>query len=58
MKPKFELVATIERYPPDVMLEYARIAEKHEFDAIGVPDHFHPWTNTYGQSGFCWFGWQ
>jgi len=36
------------------MLKYAEIAEKCGFDAIGVPDHFHPWTDTYGHSGFCW----
>jgi len=54
MKLQFELVATIERYPADVMLKYAELAEKNGFDAIGVPDHFHPWTDTYGQSGFCW----
>lgn len=51
---EFELVATIERYPPDAMLEYVKIAEQEGFDAVGVPDHFHPWSHKCGQSGFSW----
>jgi len=51
---EFELVVTIERYPLDEALRYALLAEKWGFDAIGVPDHFHPWSHKYGQSGFCW----
>ena len=51
---EFELVATIERYPPDIALRYAELAERCGFDAVGVPDHFHPWVHSWGQSGFCW----
>jgi len=54
MNLEFELVATVERYPAEKILEYSRIAEESGFDAIGIPDHFHPWSDKYGKQAFSW----
>ncbi|MCD6564163.1 MAG: TIGR03557 family F420-dependent LLM class oxidoreductase [Thermoproteales archaeon] len=54
MKLEFEIVTTIERYPPEKMIDWAIYAEKKGFDGLGVPDHFHPWSHKYGQGTFSW----
>ncbi len=30
------------------------MAEKHGFSFANISDHFHPWTDTQGQSPFVW----
>lgn len=30
------------------------MAEQAGFDALWIPDHFHPWLDEQGQSGFVW----
>jgi coenzyme F420-dependent glucose-6-phosphate dehydrogenase len=43
-----------EQYDPNTLLEYAVHAEVVGFDIIVTSDHFHPWSDTGGQSGFPW----
>lgn len=43
-----------EQYDPSKLLEFAMQAEVVGFDIIVTSDHFHPWSDTGGQSGFPW----
>jgi coenzyme F420-dependent glucose-6-phosphate dehydrogenase len=46
--------ASHEQYPPSELLVRVRAAEAAGFDAAMCSDHFHPWTEAQGQSGFAW----
>jgi coenzyme F420-dependent glucose-6-phosphate dehydrogenase len=46
--------ASHEQWPPSVLLDYARRAEKAGFAAGMCSDHFHPWLDEEGHSGFAW----
>ena len=48
--------ASHEQFPPSQLLRWAVRAEAAGFDAIHCSDHFFPWTNLQGQSGFS-FSW-
>ncbi|WP_153799787.1 TIGR03885 family FMN-dependent LLM class oxidoreductase [Foetidibacter luteolus] len=48
--------ASHEQFAPSELLELAVLAEKAGFDAIHSSDHFHPWSERQGQSGFS-FAW-
>jgi coenzyme F420-dependent glucose-6-phosphate dehydrogenase len=50
--------ASHEQFAPSSLLEYVRLAEKAGFGAISSSDHFHPWSERQGQSGFsfAWLG--
>ena len=43
-----------EEYPPQQLAEQARMAEQAGFDGLWISDHFHPWLDEQGQSGFVW----
>ena len=43
-----------EEHRPGDMVRYAKQAEDIGFDFIGISDHFHPWTDSQGQSPFVW----
>jgi len=43
-----------EQHSPDKIIEFSSIAEVVGFDIISVSDHFHPWSDTGGQSAFPW----
>jgi G6PDH family F420-dependent oxidoreductase len=43
-----------EEHPPSDLVRYARQAEDTGFSFIGISDHFHPWTDSQGQSPFVW----
>jgi G6PDH family F420-dependent oxidoreductase len=43
-----------EEYGPAELLEQARLAEEAGFDSLWISDHFHPWTDTQGESPFVW----
>jgi coenzyme F420-dependent glucose-6-phosphate dehydrogenase len=43
-----------EQFPPDKLLDYAVLAERAGFEAIGTSDHFHPWAHTEAHCGFAW----
>jgi coenzyme F420-dependent glucose-6-phosphate dehydrogenase len=46
--------ASHELYPPGALLEYVQLADRAGFDAASCSDHFHPWTERQGESGFAW----
>jgi coenzyme F420-dependent glucose-6-phosphate dehydrogenase len=46
--------ASHEQHAPSALLEYVRHAEAAGFQAGMCSDHFHPWTEAQGQSGFAW----
>lgn len=48
--------ASHEQFAPSELLQYARQAEKACFDGVHSSDHFHPWSERQGQSGFS-FSW-
>ncbi|HEV3376916.1 MAG TPA: TIGR03885 family FMN-dependent LLM class oxidoreductase [Thermoleophilaceae bacterium] len=43
-----------EQIPPGRLLEHARHAEAAGFGAIMSSDHFSPWSERQGESGFAW----
>ncbi|ACU62459.1 TIGR03885 family FMN-dependent LLM class oxidoreductase [Chitinophaga pinensis] len=48
--------ASHEQHPPSALLQYAIAAEQAGFHAVHSSDHFHPWSERQGQSGFS-FSW-
>ena len=48
------LHASHEQFGPDSLLEYVQLAEQAGFDAAMCSDHFYPWSDAQGQSGFAW----
>jgi probable non-F420 flavinoid oxidoreductase len=46
--------ASHEQHAPSKLLEYVRLAEQAGFAAAMCSDHFHPWIEQQGQSGFTW----
>lgn len=48
--------ASHEQHPPSALLRYAFAAAQAGFRAIHCSDHFHPWSERQGQSGFS-FSW-
>jgi coenzyme F420-dependent glucose-6-phosphate dehydrogenase len=43
-----------ERFKPSELLELIQLAESIGFEAGMCSDHFHPWLDQQGQSGFAW----
>lgn len=43
-----------EQFPPSELLGLARRAEAAGFEVALNSDHFHPWTDAQGQSGYAW----
>jgi probable non-F420 flavinoid oxidoreductase len=43
-----------EQFKPSVLLEYVQLAEQAGFQGALSSDHFHPWSNRQGESGFAW----
>ena len=50
--------ASHEQFAPSTLLKYTILAENAGFNAINSSDHFHPWSEKQGQSGFsfAWLG--
>lgn len=46
--------ASHEQFTPQHLLKLVQKAEKAGFQAILSSDHFHPWSNNQGESGFAW----
>jgi coenzyme F420-dependent glucose-6-phosphate dehydrogenase len=57
-KPLIGYHASHEQFSPSELLHYAMMAERSGFDVINCSDHFHPWSERQGQSGysFAWLG--
>jgi coenzyme F420-dependent glucose-6-phosphate dehydrogenase len=43
-----------EEHLPNDLVHHAQLAEEAGFDFGLISDHFHPWTDTQGQSPFVW----
>lgn len=46
--------ASHEQFTPRHLLDLVQQAEKAGFGAVLSSDHFHPWSNKQGESGFAW----
>lgn len=46
--------ASHEQFTPRDLVDYVRAAEAAGFTAAMCSDHFHPWSERQGQSGFAW----
>jgi probable non-F420 flavinoid oxidoreductase len=51
---RFGYHASHEQYPPSELLAHVQAAERAGFQAAMCSDHFHPWTEAQGHSGFAW----
>lgn len=51
---QFGYHASHEQFTPRDLLKYVQLAEKAGFDAAMCSDHFTPWSERQGQSGFAW----
>ena len=56
MQPTLCYHASHEQFAPSHLLRLVQLAEKAGFGAIHSSDHFHPWSEYQGQSGFS-FSW-
>jgi probable non-F420 flavinoid oxidoreductase len=56
--PRVGYHASHEQFPPGDLLRYVQLAEKAGFQSAMCSDHFHPWSERQGQSGFAmaWLG--
>jgi G6PDH family F420-dependent oxidoreductase len=43
-----------EEFAPHELVEQAKLAEQAGFEALWISDHFHPWNDEQGESGFVW----
>jgi G6PDH family F420-dependent oxidoreductase len=43
-----------EEFGPKDLVAQARLAEQAGFAGLWISDHFHPWTDTQGESPFVW----
>ncbi|HEX2129483.1 MAG TPA: TIGR03557 family F420-dependent LLM class oxidoreductase [Solirubrobacterales bacterium] len=43
-----------EEFGPNELVAFARRAEETGFDFVSISDHFHPWTDSQGNSPFVW----
>jgi G6PDH family F420-dependent oxidoreductase len=43
-----------EEHQPQELVRQAKLATEAGFDALWISDHFHPWLDEQGQSGFVW----
>lgn len=43
-----------EQFQPETILEQARVIEQSGFDGLMLSDHFHPWVDDVGASGFAY----
>ncbi len=46
--------ASHEQFSPSELLGLVREAEQAGFACAKSSDHFHPWSDRQGQSGFAW----
>jgi coenzyme F420-dependent glucose-6-phosphate dehydrogenase len=46
--------ASHEQHRPSTLLTYVQLAERAGFESAMCSDHFHPWSEEQGQSGFAW----
>ena len=51
---EFGYALSSEEHGPNELVEFAGRAEEVGFELAMVSDHFHPWTDSQGQSPFVW----
>lgn len=49
---KFYYYLGTEQFQPEIILGHARLAEESGFDGLFISEHFHPWVDDSGSSGF------
>ncbi len=54
MSAKIGYFLSSEEFGPRDLVEQARMAERAGFEALWISDHYHPWNDAQGQSGFVW----
>jgi len=42
-----------EQFQPETLVEHARLAEQAGFDGLLISEHYHPWVDDLGASGFA-----
>src|SRR5215210_7787436 len=52
--PEVGYALSSEDHPPNDLVRFAREAEEAGFEFALISDHFHPWTDTQGESPFVW----
>jgi len=50
---QFAYFAGHEQFQPEELVEHAVLAEEAGFDSVLVSEHFHPWVDDLGASGFA-----
>jgi coenzyme F420-dependent glucose-6-phosphate dehydrogenase len=50
---QFAYFAGHEQFQPETLVEHAVLAEEAGFDMVLVSEHFHPWVDDLGASGFA-----
>jgi G6PDH family F420-dependent oxidoreductase len=43
-----------EEHGPNALLDHAKRAESSGFGSVWISDHYHPWTDSQGESPFVW----
>jgi G6PDH family F420-dependent oxidoreductase len=43
-----------EEHDPRDLVRQSKLAEEAGFDALWISDHYHPWLDEQGESGFVW----
>jgi G6PDH family F420-dependent oxidoreductase len=51
---RFGFFLSSEEHSPTELVRQAKLAEEAGFDALWISDHFHPWLDEQGESGFVW----
>ena len=51
---RFGYFLSSEEHDPREILRQARLAEEAGFDGLWISDHFYPWLDAQGNSGFVW----
>jgi G6PDH family F420-dependent oxidoreductase len=51
---RFGYFLAAEENTPREIVRQARLAQEAGFDSLWISDHFHPWLDEQGESGFVW----
>jgi G6PDH family F420-dependent oxidoreductase len=54
MSTRYGYFLSSEEHDPRELVSQAKLAEEAGFEALWISDHFHPWLDEQGQSGFVW----
>jgi G6PDH family F420-dependent oxidoreductase len=51
---RFGYFLSSEEHSPARLVQQAKLAEEAGFEALWISDHYHPWLDEQGESGFVW----